>query len=238
MNSPYGLPCVENCLTCHLRSENFFCALSRESLAAFNQIKHAAVFPEGAVIFVEGQTPRGIFVLCQGQAKLSTTARDGKTFILRIAKVGEVLGLHAVVTGRPYELTVETMQPSQLDFAGREDFLRFLKEHGDACLHAAQHISRDYQDACDGIRSVGLSHSISERLAKFLLESSAEGAVTNGVVRTKFALTHEDISQLIGTTRESITRTLAKFRKKDIVELKGSTLIIHNKPALEQLVAA
>jgi len=130
------------------------------------------------------------------------------------------------------------MQPSQLDFAGREDFLRFLKEHGDACLHAVQHISRDYQDACDGIRSVGLSHSISERLAKFLLECSAEGAVTNGLVRTKFTLTHEDISQLIGTTRESITRTLAKFRKKDIVKLKGSTLIIHNKPALEQLVAA
>ena len=238
MNSPYGLPCVENCLTCHLRSENFFCALPQESLEVFNQIKHAAVFPEGAVIFVEGQTPRGIFMLCQGRAKLSTTARDGKTFILRIAKAGEVLGLHVVVTGRPYELTVETIQPSQLDFASREDFLRFLKEHGDACLQAAQHISRDYQEACDGVRSFGLSHSISERLAKFLLESSAEGQVANGVFRTKLALTHEHIAQLIGTSRETITRTLSEFRKRDIVELKGSTLIIHNKPALEQLVAA
>jgi CRP/FNR family transcriptional regulator, cyclic AMP receptor protein len=238
MNSPYGLLCVENCLTCHLRSENFFCALPRESLAAFNQVKHAAVFPEGAVIFLEGQTPRGIFMLCQGQAKLSTAARDGKTFILRIAKAGEVLGLHAVVTGRRYELTVETMQPCQLDFASREDFLRFLKEHGDACLHAAQHISRDYQDACDVVRSVGLAHSISERLAKFLLESSAEGQVANGVVRTKLALTHEDISQLIGTSRESITRTLSEFRKMEIVELKGSTLIIRNKAALGRLVAA
>jgi CRP/FNR family transcriptional regulator, cyclic AMP receptor protein len=238
MNSPYGLPCVENCLTCHLRSENFFCALSQESLEAFNQVKHAAVFPEGAVIFVQGQTPRGIFMLCQGQAKLSTTARDGKSFILRIAKAGEVLGLHAVVTGRPYELTGQTRQPSQLDFVSREDFLSFLKEHGDARLHAARHISREYQDACDGVRSVGLLHSISERLAKFLLESSAEGQVAHGVVRTKLALTHEDISQLIGTSRESITRTLSEFRKKGIVELKGSSLIIHNKLALEQLVAA
>jgi CRP/FNR family transcriptional regulator, cyclic AMP receptor protein len=238
MSSPYGLPCVENCLTCHLRSENFFCALPKESLAAFNQVKHATVFPEGAVIFLEGQIPRGIFMLCQGQAKLSTTTRDGKTFILRIAKAGEVLGLHATVTGRPYELTVETMQPCQLNFVSREDFLPFLKKHGDACLHAAQLISRDFQDACNVIRSVGLSHSISERLAKFLLESSAEGQVTNGAVRTKLALTHEDISQLIGTSRESITRTLSEFRKKEIVELKGSTLIIHNKPALERLVAA
>ncbi|HXM19971.1 MAG TPA: choice-of-anchor D domain-containing protein [Terriglobales bacterium] len=40
MNSPYGLPCVENCLTCHQRSENFFCALRKESLEVFNQMKH------------------------------------------------------------------------------------------------------------------------------------------------------------------------------------------------------
>jgi CRP/FNR family cyclic AMP-dependent transcriptional regulator len=238
MNSPYGLPCVENCLSCHLRSESFFCALPQESLEAFNQMTHAEAFPEGAVIFLEGQTPRGIFMLCQGQAKLSSTARDGKTFILRIARAGEVLGLHATVTGRPYELTVETMQPCQLNFVSREDFLPFLKKHGDACLHAAQHISRDCKDAYDVVRSIGLSHSVSGRLAKFLLASATDGQVTNGVVRTRLALTHEDIAQLTGTSRETITRILSEFRKKDILELKDSTLIIHNKPALERLVAA
>jgi CRP/FNR family transcriptional regulator, cyclic AMP receptor protein len=238
MNSPYGLRCVDSCLNCKLRSDNFFCALSPESLKAFNEIKHAAVFPEGSIIFVEGQSPRGIFMLCQGQAKLSTATREGKTFILRIAKPGEVLGLHATVTGRPYELTLVTMQPCQLNFVSREDFLRFLTEHGDACLQAAQHISRDYQDACGVIRSVGLSHSISERLARFFLESSAEGQVAKGVVRTKLALTHEDLSQLIGTSRESITRTLAEFRRQNLVELKGSTLTIRNKAALERFVSA
>jgi CRP/FNR family transcriptional regulator, cyclic AMP receptor protein len=238
MNSPYGLLCVESCLSCKLRSGNFFCALSQESLEAFNQIKHATVFPEGALIFVEGQNPRGIFMLCQGQAKLSTTSREGKTFILRITKPGEVLGLHAVVTGKPYEVTAETMQPSQLNFVSREDFLRFLKEHGDACLHAAQHISSECQDAYDVVRSIGLSNSVSGRVAKFLLASATDGRVTKGVVRAKLALTHEDIAQLVGTSRETITRTLSEFRKKEILELKGSTLIIHNKPALEQLVAA
>jgi CRP/FNR family transcriptional regulator, cyclic AMP receptor protein len=236
MNSPYGLPA--ECLTCHLRSDDFFCALSQESLKAFNQIKHGAVFPEGAVIFVEGQTPRGIVMLCQGQAKLSTTSRDGKTLIFRIARAGEVLGLDAVVTGKTYELTAETMQPCLLNFVGRKDFLRFLKGHADACLHAAQHISRDCRDAYDVVRSIGLSQSVSGRVAKFLLASATDGRVTNGVVRARLALTHEDIAQLVGTSRETITRTLSGFRKKDIVELKGSTLIIHNKPALERFVAA
>ena len=88
------------------------------------------------------------------------------------------------------------------------------------------------------VRSIGLSHSISTRVAKFLLESAAEGEVTDGAVRVKLMLTHEDIAQLTGTSRETITRILSEFRKKDIVELKGSTLIIYNKPALERLVAA
>ena len=236
MNSAYGP--LADCLSCHLRTDNFFCALSPESLQAFNQIKRATVFPERAIIFIEGQTPRGIFILCQGQAKLSTTSRDGGTFILRIAKPGEVLGLHAVVTRKPYEVTVETMQPCQLNFVNREDFLRFLKEHGDACLRAAQHISRDCQEAYDVIRSIGLSHSVSGRVAKFLLTSATNGRVTNGVVRARLLLTHEDIAQLMGTSRETITRILSEFRKKDIVELKGSTLTIHNRLALQRLVVA
>jgi CRP/FNR family transcriptional regulator, cyclic AMP receptor protein len=235
MNSPYDLPCVENCLTCHLRSENFFCSLSLESLEGFNRIKHATVFPEGAIIFVEGQSPRGIFMLCQGQAKLSVASRDGKTLILRIAKPGEILGLHAVVTGMPYEVTVETMQASQLNFVDQRDFVRFLKDHGDACLRAAQHIGRDCQDAYNMVRSIGLSQSVSGRVAKFLLASATDGSVRNGVIHARLALTHEDIAQLMGSSRETITRTLAEFRKKDIVELKGSILTIHNKSALEQL---
>jgi CRP/FNR family cyclic AMP-dependent transcriptional regulator len=235
MNSPYGLPA--ECSACHLRPDNYFCALSQESLETFNQIKHSAIFPERAVIFIEGQAPRGIFMLCEGQAKLTTTSRDGKTFILRIAKAGEALGLHAVVTGNPYEVTVETMQPCRLNFVDREDFLRFLKEHGDACLHAAQQVSRECRDAYVVVRSIALSHSVSARVAKFLLELAAEGKVTDGAVRVKLMLTHEDIAQLTGTSRETISRILSEFRKKDIVELKGSTLTIHNKPELEQLVA-
>jgi CRP/FNR family transcriptional regulator len=173
-----GLNCVENCLNCHLRSRSFFCNLTPASMAAFNAIKHAAVFPEHAVVLVEGQNPWGIFILCQGRAKLSTTSRDGKTLIVRIAEAGEVLGLHAVITGGPYELTVETMQPCQLNFVGREDMLRFLKNHADASLHASQHLARDCSDAYGVVRSIGLSHSVSERFARFLLETSADGDTT------------------------------------------------------------
>ena len=233
-----GLHCVESCVKCHLRSRSFFCDLSAPSIAAFNQIKHAAVFPEHTVVLVEGQNPWGIFIVCQGRAKLSTTSRDGKTLIIRIAEAGEVLGLHAVITGGPYELTVETMQPCQLDFVGAEEMLRFLRDHADASLRAIQHLARDCSDSYGVARTIGLSHSVSERFARFLLETSADGEVTNGTVRARLAMTHEEISQLVGTSRETITRLLSEFRRNEMAELKGSTLIIRNRSALKSLVGA
>ena len=231
-----GLNCVESCLNCHLRSRDFFCDLSQDSIEAFNQIKHAAVFPEHAVVLVEGQSPWGIFILCQGRVKLSTTSREGKTLIIRVAEAGEILGLHAILTGGPYELTAETMQPCQLNFVGREDMLRFLKEHADASLRAIQHLARDCSDVYGVVRSIGLSHSVSERFARFLLDTAADGEVKNGTVHVRLAMTHEEISQLIGTSRETITRLLSDFRRNDLAELKGTTLIIHNRPALKSMI--
>ncbi len=233
-----GLNCVESCIGCRLRKRGFFCDLSPESIAAFDRIKHAAVFPEHAVVLAEGQKPCGIFILCQGRVKLSTTSREGKTLIVRIADAGEVLGLHAVMTGGPYELTVETMQPCQLNFVGRDDMLRFLNAHADACFHATQHLARDCSDSYGVVRTIGLSHSVSERFARFLLDTAADSRVSQGTVRVRLAMTHEEISQLVGTSRETITRLLSEFRRNDLAELKGSMLIIHNHPALKNLVRA
>jgi len=238
MNSPYGLQITENCLICKLRQSGFFCDLPKPSLEHLEKIKYASAFPQGAVLFVEGQPPRGIYIICAGRVKLTTTSRDGKTLILRIAQGGEVLGLHGTVSGKPYELTAETLQPCQLDFIKRDDFLNFLQNHADACLNAAHHLSENCQTAYDMIRSLGLSHSVSEKLARLLLEWASDGEQTKDGIRIKIALTHEEIAQLIGTSRETVTRVLGEFRDKDLAKLHGSTLLIRNRGALEKLIGA
>jgi len=236
MSTPYGIQISENCLLCKLRDTGFFCNLPKLSLQELERVKYASAYPQGAVLFLEGQAPRGVYVICSGRVKLSTTSRDGKTLILRIAQAGEVLGLHATVSGKPYELTGETLQPCQLDFIRREDFLRFLQQHADACLNAAEHLSKNCQSAYEMIRSLGLSHSVSEKLARLLLEWSSDGDVTKEGIRIKVALTHEEIAQLIGTSRETVTRVLGEFREKQLAQLRGSTLMILNKPALERMI--
>ena len=237
-NSPYGMPIVDNCLECKLRGTEFFCSLSRKAMEALDEIKHTTSYPEGALVFMEGQAARGVYIVCQGAAKLCTTSSDGKTFILKIARPGEALGAHAVLADTPHEVTVETLQPSQLSFIPRRDFLAFIKEHGDACLQAAQHLSRDCQSAYDVIRSIGLSHSVSEKLARLLLQWTVDGSRSvNGTYRLTVTLTHEEIAQLLGSSRETITRILGDFKKQGVIEHAGATLVIKNHSALEKLAA-
>ena len=234
-NLPYGLPIVDDCSNCKLRNSSFFCGLSQPAVNALDEIKHSTAYPEGALVFMEGQAARGVYILCQGRVKMSTTNSDGKTMILKIAQAGEILGVHSVITGKPHELTVETLQPSQLAFISRDAYLAFIKEHADACLHAAEHISRDCQSAYGVIRSIGLSHSVSEKLARLLLQFAADGRMSDGVIRVKLTLTHEEIAQLIGSSRETVTRTLSEFKKQGIIALNGCALLIRNQAALEKM---
>jgi CRP/FNR family transcriptional regulator, cyclic AMP receptor protein len=166
----------------------------------------------------------------------SICASDGKTLILKIAEPGEVLGLSATVSGKAYELKAETIDPCQVNFVKREDLLRFLKEHGDACFKVAGQLSHKYNTACHEVRSLGLSHSAGEKLAKLLLEwSSKNGEANKPEARLKLALTHEEIAQMIGTSRQTVTCLFADLKKRQIVHAKGSTLVIRNKAALRAI---
>src|SRR5438045_9265083 len=81
MRAPYGLNILDNCLTCPVREEHIFCNLSVQAGQRLNDIKSTAVYPKGAMLFIEGQQPPGVFGLCAGQAKLSTSSRDGYSMI-------------------------------------------------------------------------------------------------------------------------------------------------------------
>jgi CRP/FNR family transcriptional regulator len=238
VSSAYGVQLVDNCLICKLRSDNFFCALPQQALEAFQKIKLAAAYPANARLFEEGEEPRGIYMLCRGRAKLVVNSAEGKTLILKISEPGEVLGLHACVSGMNYELTAETIQPSQVNFVKRDDFLQFLEQHGAACLQAAHHLSDNCESAYDRIRSLGLSHSAGEKLARFLLGLAQDGEIAPDGIRANLGLTHEEIAQIVGTSRETVTRLLSDFRKKKLATLKGALLLVHNKAGLEQLVGS
>ncbi len=236
VRAPYGLEMIESCVTCPHREEHLFCNLPPDAVKQLASITSSASYPKGAVLFVEGQEARGVFIVCAGRVKLYTSSADGKTLILRIADPGDLLGLAATVSGKPYDLTAEVIDPTQANFIARTDFLNFLRQHGEAALRAAQLLSETYHTAIGEMRTIGLSHSAGEKLARFLLDWVGNAVTEKGEIRVKLTLTHEEIAQMIGASRETVTRLFADFKKKQILQVKGSTLVIRNKAGLQRML--
>ncbi len=148
-----------SCFNCELRPDRTFCDLPADALQSFDTIKQVSVAPRGSVLFAEGRTPKGVYVLCDGRAKLSICSENGKRLMLRIAGPGEVLGLSSSMSGRPYELTAEVLDTSQIAFVRRKELLKFLREHREACLQVVHLLSQDLHTAYDRVRSIGLART-------------------------------------------------------------------------------
>lgn len=234
MLAPYGLNILDNCMTCPARGQHLFCNLPPSAVERLNKITSSAVYPRDALLFVEGQRARGVFVLCTGSAKLSTASREGKSIITKLCEHGDVLGLNATISNQPYEVTAEMVEPGQANFITSDALLAFLHDYGEVALRIAQQLSRNYYSAHEEIRTLGLTPSPAQRFAKLLLGWSAERAESaSDSRRLRLRLTHEEIGEMIGTTRETVTRLFADFRRKQLIHWKGSTLVICNQPALE-----
>jgi CRP/FNR family cyclic AMP-dependent transcriptional regulator len=236
MRVPYGLSILDNCLTCPVRGEHLFCNLPVSAGQRLNEIKSTAIYPKGAMLFIEDQQPRGVFVLCSGKAKLSTTSREGKTIITKLSLPGDVLGLNAVVSDHLYEVTAEMMEPGQANFIPRDCLLQLMRDFPEVAVRIAMQLSRNYYAAYEGIRTLGLAASPSEKLAKLLLSWSAETAHNGGSNQLRLTLTHEEIGEIIGTTRETVSRLISDFKRRRLLRFKGATLFIRSRPALEKIV--
>jgi CRP/FNR family transcriptional regulator len=236
MDSPYGLQIIESCVTCPHKQDRLFCSIAPAALQHLSRITGPATYPKGAVLFVERQSARGVFILCAGHVKLTTSSADGKTMILRISEPGELLGLSATIAGRPYEVTADVIEPTQVNFISRTEFLNFLREHGEAAMRVVEELSETYHSAFAEMRTIGLSHSAGEKLARFILDWIADHGSEEGAIRAKLSLTHGEIAQMIGVSRETVTRLFAHFRKGDLLQVKGSTLTIKDKLGMERLV--
>lgn len=236
MRTPYGLEIIESCVGCKASREGFFCRLSQPVLRSVDLASRHSVMPPGALLFVEGQTPRGVFILCSGKVKLSTTSKEGKVLILKQVEAGDVMGLSAAISGTNYEMSAETATPCQINFIGRRDFMSLMQRESEIGMRAALWLSRDFQGAYRDLHDLVLARSSSGKLARLLL-SNVPAAPLNPAaeMRLPSTMTHEEMAQRIGSSRETVTRLLSELKKKRLIRLEGARLVIRDRSGLEAL---
>jgi CRP/FNR family transcriptional regulator len=216
------------------RRGEFFKALSAAALADLEPLLAPSSYPSNFVIFNETQPTSGIYVVLEGEVKLSINSADGRRLAFHIAKAGEVLGLSATLSGGAYEMTADTLYPAKIAHIQRQTFMQFLARHLDVYPIVTREVSRSFNLACDQLRMVGLSSSVHERLARLLLVWSDEtDQKQERGSRCRLSMTHEEIGEFIGASRETVTRTLSIFKNRHLVAQHGCTITIPSRNALE-----
>jgi CRP/FNR family transcriptional regulator, cyclic AMP receptor protein len=217
------------------REEQLFSDLSPAAAERLAAISSTLSYPQGANLFVEGQEPGGVFVLLQGRVKLSFASAQRQSLTLRIAGQGEALGLPATLLGKPYEVTAQSLDPVEANLIGRQDFLNFLRDHQDAAVCVARYSTWIYDLVLAQMRSVGLKLSPEERIWWLLLHRSA--GRSRGAMQLRLNITPGEIGLATGASRAMVDRLLRQLIKRRLVQLKGSTLVIRDRAAIERLAA-
>jgi CRP/FNR family transcriptional regulator len=227
---------VLTCQTCRFHKQNSFCNLPREALTELDRIKQVHTFVAGDKLFDEGKRVHQLMIICEGAATLNFSSSLGNTVMLGLSERGEVLGLSSAISGQPHEVSAEALENTRVAMIARSDFLRLLERFPPAAMNAGTELSRKVNRAYDKIRLIGSGLSVRQRLATWLLhmqENHRDGSDLVTIV-----LTHERIAQLLGVSRESITRALSHLKKRGVVEVRGIHFYIRDRNYLRSLLQA
>lgn len=209
--------------------DSHFCDMPDASMQRWNDARETATYPRGTVLFVQDQPTRGAFFICAGQVKVYSMAADGRTSIYRLCGAGDMLGLSATVSEAPYEATAETLEPSSISFVRAADLRRFVREDSEIAYRVTKYLAFEVQAALVRIQILTCYHKATERLSRFLLSRTAspDGHIT-------LNLSHEEISEMLGLSRETVTRAFSELKANGVLRVKGPLITILDVDALAE----
>jgi|SRR5690349_2188741 CRP/FNR family transcriptional regulator, cyclic AMP receptor protein len=217
MNSLEVLEERVTCLECPSRCG--FCNLPSDVLADLGMLKREIRRASGTVLYSQGEKSSGLYILCQGRVKLSRISSQGKTAILQICGPGDLLGASEVLANCPYTATAQVQEDSVLAYVSREKFLRMMARHAIVGLRTSEHLSTECLRAFRDLSLLRIPSSALQKLTRLLLRwSSAEE--DKCAQEIPMIYTHAELAQLIGTSRETVTRLLNKLEDDEVVRVR------------------
>lgn len=226
---------MDACPNCPHFGKHGFCSLSAEARTFLDATSVRVDYSRGSILFREGAPGDAVFGICAGRIKLSSTSREGRTMILRIARTGDVLGLSAMLDGSPFEVTAEAMEPCRVRVMTARVVTQLIQQFPEASRGAVASLVQDYRAAFDEARRFALSASPAGRVAQLLLDWSAQDRPGGKEGTVTLPLTHEELACMTATTRETVTRTLGRFRRDKLITLRGVALTVLRPDALEHI---
>jgi CRP-like cAMP-binding protein len=212
-----------------LRKVPLFATMREGDILAFAELVRERSFPKGSVIVFEDDPGDALYLVARGQVKVVLIGEDGREVILSVLGEGNFFGEMSLIDEKPRSATVIAMVDSIVLVLRREDFQTRLRTSPEIAIALLRELSRRLRRADEKIGSLVLL-DVNGRLADLLLRLAEEEA---GDRITK-KLTHNVLAQMIGSSRETVSRTMRDFIERELVDVTRKEITILNRPLLER----
>ena len=211
-----------------LRRVPLFAELGEAEIARLSDIARDRSYPRNSVILFEDDPGDSLYVVVSGLVKVVLIGEDGREVILSMLKEGDFFGEMSLIDEQPRSAHVIAMEDSNLLVLRREDFQHRLREAPGVALGMLKAMSRRLREADEKIGGLVLL-DVNGRVAKLLLNMADEN---DGVHITR-RVTHHTIAQMVGSSRETVSRTMRDLTERGLIEVTRKAIAIRNRPALQ-----
>ncbi len=214
-----------NCFTCQVRERTEWCVLEESELKLINDGKISKNYLPGETVFFDGDPSLGIYCIESGLVGVRKSDVDGNSVLLFLAAPGDTVGYRSLLAGEDHKTSAEVLEPSTICFVDQSTVRKLLAHNPSLGLRFLRRASKDLGDADERILH-NVSLSVRARFAHLLMVLiDRHGAkAEDGSLILKLPLSRQDLAAMIGTSPESMSRTIRKFEDEGVAQFTGRTV--------------
>ena len=214
-----------------LRRVPLFRSVPADDLARLAQVTRERSYPKGSVILFENDPGDALYVVARGLVKVVLIGEDGREVILSVLEDGDFFGEMALIDDEPRSAHVIAMEESDLLVLRREDFFSIVMQAPATALGLLREMCIPLRRADEKIGNLVLL-DVNGRVARLLLDQANDA----GGDRIARRLTHHTIAQMIGSSRETVSRTMRDLQERGLIEVSRKDIVLKNRDGLEREV--
>jgi CRP-like cAMP-binding protein len=212
-----------------LRGHPVFGALEPGQLEQLVSYARTRRVPAGTTLFSKGDPGTELFAVSTGTVKISVPAPDGREAMFNLLHPGEIFGEIALLDGRPRTADAMAMTDCELTVIERRDFLAFVHGEPNVALQLIALLCERLRIASEHYEEV-VFLDLPTRLARILLQLADQNEA--GAEEPKLKITQREISQMLGSTRESVNKQLRVWSKRGLIALERGGIVVYRLAAL------
>ncbi|AZR72984.1 hypothetical protein BBF96_05995 [Anoxybacter fermentans] len=220
----------------YLHNIHLFASLDEDDLARIANLASERYYPKESIIFFEGEPGEAFFFLKSGRVKISKITPEGGEQILKLIEPGAVFAEAVIFSDEAYPATARVLEDACVGMIKKKDFEALIMEQPELAIRLLKLLNKRLREAQMKIKELGLFDAHSRTASLLLRLAQTYGKEDGDKISFQLKLNRQDLANMIGTTRETITRILSKFRRQGIIELEGDRITILKPSELESWI--